>query len=145
MEPTREHKPARKHLGRLDPSQDSLARVFRQFELNGPLGFALDHRNSLPHAVIFDQISNRQFHQIAPSQFAVDGHVEKRKIAQVARQFEPRADRPDLFRQQWSFLADDPALVPGSSFRGDSGKLDSWHSTPSNPPAKPRHQHRADT
>ncbi|MEN8892561.1 MAG: hypothetical protein ABF283_06645, partial [Planktotalea arctica] len=40
-------------------------------------------------------------------------------------------------RQERSFLADDPAFVPGFAFRGDSGKLDSWHDLPSIQPSNP--------
>ena len=145
MKPAGEHETAAVHFRRLDPRGNSVPRVFRELELNGPLGFALGHGHSFTNAIIPHQVSDGQFDQIASAKLAINCHVEQRKIAQVARQFQPHADRPDLFRQQWSFLADDPALVSGSSFRGDSGKLDSWHSKLSNPPAKPRHQHRADT
>ncbi len=145
VKPAGKHETATSHFRRFDPRGNGVPRVFREFELNGPLGFSLDHRHSFANAIIPHQVGYSQFHQIASAKLAINCHVEQRKIAQVARQFEPRADCPDLFWQQWSFLADDPALVSGSSFRGDSGKLNFWHNTPSIPPAKPRHQHRADT
>lgn len=144
VKPAGKHEAAADHFRRLDPCENGIPRVIREFELNGPLGFALDHRHAFANAIIPHQVGYSQFHQIASAKLAINCHVEQRKIAQVARQFEPRSDRPDLFRQQWSFLADDPAFVPGSSFRGDCGKLDSWHDLPSDPPSIPRHQHRAD-
>lgn len=144
VKPAGKHEAAADHFRRLDPRGKGTLRVFREFELNGSLGFALDHGNPFANATIPDQVSDGQLHQIASAKLAINCHVEQCKIAQVARQFEPPSDRPDLFRKQWSFLAGDPALVPSYSFRGDSGKLDSWHCAPSNPPAKPRHQHSAD-
>jgi len=62
----------------------------------------------------------------------------------IASKFETGTYGPYLFGKQGPFLADDPPFVPCFVFWGDCGKLDSWHGMPSNPPSKPRHQHRAD-
>ena len=121
VKPTGKHETATDHFRRLDPCGNGIPRVFREFKLNGPLGFALDHRHAFANATIPHQVGDGQCHQIASAKLAINRHIEQSNIAQVVRQFETRTDRPDLFRKQWSFLADDPALVPSYSFRGDSG------------------------
>ena len=81
VETAREHKPAREHLGRFDPGQHSLTRVFRQLELDWSLGFALDNGNAFSHAIIFDQVRHGQFDQIAAAQLTIYGDVEQSQIA----------------------------------------------------------------
>ncbi len=54
-----------KHFWRFYPYQHSFSRVFRQFELNRSLGFALDHRNTFTDAIVFDKIGHSEFDQIA--------------------------------------------------------------------------------
>jgi hypothetical protein len=51
--------------------------------------------------------------QIATAQLAVDGQVKERQVAMVLGQLKPNPDRPDMFGLKRSFLADDPAFVPG--------------------------------
>ena len=80
MEPAWEHEWTRKHLVGFDPREDGFARIFSQFKLHRSLGLALDHRNALPNAVVFYQVRNGQFHEIAAAQLAVDGHVEQSQI-----------------------------------------------------------------
>lgn len=63
----------------------------------------------------------------------------------MVRKFEARANGPDLFGKQGPFLTDDETLDPGSMFLGDCGKLDPWHTMPSNPLSMPKHQRRADS
>ncbi len=61
------------------------------------------------------------------SQRAVDGEIEVRAVAPIAREFEAGANTPNQFRQQRTFLADQAAAVPGFAFWFDGGKLDSGH------------------
>lgn len=144
MKSTWKHKLTTDHFRRHHPISHGFARVFSKFELHRALCLALDHRYPFTNALGFDQIGNSEFDQVATAQLAVDCDVEQRDIAQVPCEFEPRTDCPDLFRQQRAFLSDEEAFVPGSVFRGDGGKLDSWNNMPSNPPPEPRHQHCAD-
>jgi len=51
------------------------------------------------HPIVLDEFDQCQFDQAATAQFAVDGDVEQSQIAQLTRQFEPRPDRPYLFRR----------------------------------------------
>jgi len=36
--------------------------------------------------------------KVAPAQFAIDGNVEQREVTEIARKFQARSDRPNLFR-----------------------------------------------
>jgi hypothetical protein len=76
MEPAWKHKAAADHFGRTDPSGNGIARVFGQFKLNRSLGFALDHRNPFTNSIILDQIGHSKSHELAATQFAIDGDIE---------------------------------------------------------------------
>ena len=143
MEPAGKHEPACKHIGRFDPGQDGFTRVFRNCELNRSLSLALDHRNPLTYPIIFDQICNDEFAQIAAAQLDVDGDVEQRQIASIARYFKPRLDDAALSWPQRPFLTDGLALFSGSAFWSGCWKLDYWYDLPSDPPSQLNHQHRA--
>lgn len=134
METTWEHEATGDHFRRVDPCDNCLSPVFSEFKLNRSFGFALDHRNSFSYAVIFDEIGHRKLDQIASTQFAVDSDIEQRQISKVARKFETRADRPNLFGER-TFLARYAPLIPSSALWGDCKKLNSWHDMPSDPPS----------
>lgn len=60
-----------------------------------------------------ENIGDLQLDQITASQFAVDGKVEQRWVTMVLGDFKTDANFPDMFRQQWAFLPDNAAFVPG--------------------------------
>jgi hypothetical protein len=57
-------------------------------------------------------INNPQPDQVAGAQFAVDGQIEKRKIAQSATNLKAHTDGPDFTSFQGRFLARDLTFVP---------------------------------
>ena len=76
MEPAWKHEAAADYFGRTDPSGNGIPRVFSQFELNWSLCFSLDYRNPFTNAIILDQISHSKSHEIAATQFTIDGNIE---------------------------------------------------------------------
>lgn len=97
MKPAGKHDTAAEHFRRHDPRGNGIPRVFREFELNGSLCFTLNHVDPFANAIVPHQVIDGQFHQIASVNLTFNRRVEQSKIAQVACQFEPRVDRPDLF------------------------------------------------
>ena len=57
--------------------------MFCQFKLNWLFGFALDYRNSFADASTINQISHREFDEIAASQLAINRHVEQYKVTKI--------------------------------------------------------------
>ena len=144
VKPAWKHEPASEHLRGVHPDGHRIPCVLRQFELNGLTGFTLDDGDALFHLLAADQVPNGEPNKVTSSQFAVDGDVEKRQVTQIAGQFQSCTDCPNLFRQERSLLTDDAAFVPGPAFWRRCRKLNSRHDLPSNPPSRPRHQHRTD-
>lgn len=72
-----------------------------------------------------------------------DRAVEEGEIPEVSREFEPRADRPDLLRLLRALLADEPVLVPRRARRSDGRKLGSGHQLASIEPSQLKRRHRA--
>jgi hypothetical protein len=80
--------------------------------LNWPLGFPLHDDGSTSDLVCLGDIYNPQPDQVASAQLAVDGQIEKRKIAQSAMNLETHTDGPDFTSFQGWFLAGDLTFVP---------------------------------
>ena len=68
-------------------------------------------------------IDDLHFDQIAATKLVVDCQVEQREIAMVLGKFESNPDRPDMFRFQRTFLADNTAFVPGRTSARMAGKF----------------------
>lgn len=58
MEAAREQERASEHLGPRDPGLDRGPCVLRDLELHGSIGLALDHGDTLAHAIADDQIGD---------------------------------------------------------------------------------------
>lgn len=142
VEPAREQEGATDHLGPRHPGRDRSTGVLRDFELNGALRLALDDGDAFADLIADNEVGDPETDEVTAAQLAVDGQVEQREIAQIARKFEASADRPDLLRQQGAFLADEPAAVPGAPLRLRGGELDLGHETSSIHPSRPRRRHR---
>jgi transcriptional regulator with XRE-family HTH domain len=77
METARKKKTAPEHLRTANPIPQRIARVFRDFELHGSIGLALDDRNTFTDPVIGNEINDFQTDEITAAQFAVDREVEQ--------------------------------------------------------------------
>lgn len=56
VKPAGMHETETNHFWRLDPSGNGAPRVFREFELNASLGFALEHGYPFANAIIPHQM-----------------------------------------------------------------------------------------
>jgi hypothetical protein len=59
-------------------------------------------------------VAHPEPHEVAASQLAIDGKIEKRKVTSTPLKLEADADRPDLLRFERTFLAGETAFIPGS-------------------------------
>ena len=117
MKPAREQEGAADHRRPIHPSRDRSTGVFRDFELNRAARLALDDRYAFADTIADNELGDPRTDEVAAPQLAVDGEIEKSEIAKVAREFEARSDRPDLFRQQRPFLANEPATEVEPAWR----------------------------
>ena len=142
--------PARKQKGRsehpwaLHPSPDGFVRVFRYFELYRPVSFALNDGHAVAHPVSVDQIGDLESDKVATPQLAIDRQIEHRQIPEVASQFEPGPNGPDLLGKQWAFLTNQSPLVPRRTLWLDSGELNFGHEFSSIHPSRSMRLHRVD-
>jgi hypothetical protein len=104
-------------------------------------GLALRDGGSFHHTPCGENVADLQRDQITAAQLAVDGHVEQRKIPQVAGHLEAHADGPHMLRQERSLLADCAALVPGEAGGADGRQQFGGHSSASSPPSPPFFNH----
>lgn len=58
MKPARKRETAADHFRRLDPRGNRISRIFREFELNRPFGFALDHGHPFANTIIPHQVGD---------------------------------------------------------------------------------------
>ena len=130
-----EKKSASKHLRATYPGPDGLARVLRNLELDRPLGLALDNRHAFADPITNHKISDIQTNEVAASQLAIDRKIEECQVPEIAREFKPGADGPNLLREKRAFLTDKAPLVPRRAFRCDGGKLNFGQGCP--PPFPP--------
>jgi hypothetical protein len=85
------------------------------FELDRSPCLFLDHGATVSHPAAGAYVVDLQANQIATSEFAVDREVEQGKTSFLALQLKPNPNSPDIFRLERALLADQAALVPGSS------------------------------
>ncbi len=112
------------HLGTTYPIPNGFTRVLRDLELHLSFRLALNNRDAVAHSVSDNEIGNLQADKIAAAKLAVDCKIEQSQIPEIAREFEPGADGPNLLWQQRPFLTNQPSLVPGYALRFDSRELD---------------------
>lgn len=63
------------------PSEDAVAGVLEEFELNGPAGPLLDDDCARPHPASADEITDLDLDDVTASQLAVDREIEHRAVA----------------------------------------------------------------
>ncbi len=107
------------HRRALHPAEKGLPCPLDDLELHRPECLALDDGGALFDATRDHDVGDFEPDEVAPSQFAIDGHIEEREIADVAGELQAHSDRPDVLRQERPLLADDPALVPGHAWRAE--------------------------
>ncbi len=132
------------HLRAPYPSPDRFARVFRHLELHRPVCLALYDRHAVAHPVSADKIGDLQSDEVTAAQLAIDRQIEHRQIPEVASQFDPGPNRPDLLWKQWTFLTDQSPFVLGCALLLDCGKLNFGHELSSIRPSRSMRRHRVD-
>jgi hypothetical protein len=103
-------------LSLLQPDANSGSRGLRQLELHRPLRFPLDHHGSREYPVPERDVAYSKTDEIAAAKLAIDSQVEHREIADGIRILKVDSDRPNIFRLERWFLADELALVPSVAF-----------------------------
>jgi hypothetical protein len=112
MDPAWPHEFLPDHLWVVDPALQGNAGGLGDLEENRLARLALDHGGPFLHVPGREDIADPKAHQVAAAQFAVDGHVEQRKVTRVACHFKADPDGPDVPWKERTLLADDAALVP---------------------------------
>lgn len=127
METAWEKEQTSKHLCAANPFPDGRPGVLRHFELNRPLRLALDNGHAFANPVTNHKIGAFEANKVTTVQLAIDRQIEKCQISEIAREFEPSADCPDLLGKKWALLTNQAPLVSRCAFRFDSGKLNNGH------------------
>lgn len=125
------------HLGTIYPISGGFTRVFRNLKPHWSLCLALNNRDAVADSVSDNEIDNLQKDEITATQFTVDDKIEQSQIPEIAREFEPGANGPDLPWKQRAFLANKPAFVPRTTLRLDDVALDFGHAFFSVRPSTP--------
>jgi len=99
-------------LGMTDPIGDGVARLFRNFKLNGLVGLLLHNHGSFDNLCSVGHIAHSEFDQITASEFAIDGQVKQRQVPESVGQLESNPDCPDLLELEGRLLTDKLAFVP---------------------------------
>lgn len=97
----------------------------------------MKNRNGVADSISDNEIDNLQKDEITATQFTVDDKIEQNQIPEIAREFEPGANGPDLPWKQRVFLANKPAFVPRTTLRLDDVALDFGHAFSSIRPSTP--------
>jgi len=91
-----EQVPTAPHFGLVDPGSYRFACVLRNFELNRPIGLALNDRDPLTDPVADDKIADPPFDEVTPAKLAVDGEIEECQVTEITREFKPGPNGPNL-------------------------------------------------
>ena len=98
-----------------DPGENRLSGGLRNLELYWPMGLLLHDDRSSGDSIAVGDVANSQLHEVAAAQLAADRQVEERQLALSICQFEPNANGPNFAKLERRLLADQLALVPGST------------------------------
>lgn len=125
------------HLGTIYPILDGFTLVLRDLEPHWSFYLALNNLDAVADSISDNEIGKIQTSEITTTQYAVDGKTEQSQIPEIAREFKPGANGPDLPWKQRAFLANKPAFVPRTTLRLDGGALDFGHAFSSIRPSTP--------
>src|ERR1700730_13490123 len=119
-EPAREQISAPPDVELGEPLADGAPGLLGDLELHRSARLFLDHSRSVANYASADHVIDRQPHEIATPELAIEGQVEHREIPPASFQLQANTNGPDVLRLQWTLLADQPSLVPGCApARGD--------------------------
>jgi hypothetical protein len=82
----------------LKPCFEALPRLGHDFKLHGSTGLLLDDSRAIAERSATHQVTNFELYEIAAAEFALDGAIEQRAVAQAPMFVEIEADRPDVAR-----------------------------------------------
>src|ERR1700751_2887154 len=103
------------YLGK--PGVDRRSGLLGDLELNRPARLLLNNRSAVSDPAAGADIVDLQPHEIAPSEFAIDGKVKHREVAGSLLQLKPDPDGPHVLGLQRSLLTDEPSLIPSIALR----------------------------
>ena len=86
------------HQGFIHPANERFLRTLSDLKTYGLLRLALNDRSAFPHLTGSENVGNSQFYEVATTELAVDGKIEKRQIAMISSDLKTNANRPNLFR-----------------------------------------------
>jgi len=96
---------------------DGVAGLLGDFELHRPARLLLDNDAARLHLAAGGDVLHLQSSQVAGAQLAVDREIEEGEIPDALLQFEPSADRPNLFHFERRFLAGQLSASNPTPFR----------------------------
>src|SRR5262249_47544289 len=94
------------------PSLETGASRFEQLELDRPASLLLRDRGSRSHPAAAHEFADPDLHDVAATQLAVDGKVEKRPVTETPFSVEPEPDGPNLLRPECALRTDHASGVP---------------------------------
>jgi hypothetical protein len=100
---------------------DGLPRLLGEFEPDRATRLLLTDRRSIERVAVGGYVIDPHCHDITAAQFAVDGEVEQREIADAFLKLQPCPDRPDVACSQRRLRTDQLAFVPGLTARSTAG------------------------
>ena len=134
MEPSRPEILRPGHEWGFEPGFDCFSGPFDDLEAHRPSCLALNNRSSVLDLACRIDVGDREPHQVAATQLAVDGEVEKRQFAGPIGGLEADPDRPDVLGLKWPLLADNPPLIPDGAAGADGWQIGVGHGESSDPP-----------
>jgi hypothetical protein len=94
------------------------ARRLEQLELDRSARLFLHNRGSGPNTAAADEFTDPDFHDVAASQFAVDGKIEQCRVTQPSLSIEPEPDRLYLLRLERVPGSHHPSSIPRQPVSG---------------------------
>ncbi len=92
----REHEVVYAAAPSLKPCAHCLSGRFHQLELDRSFGLLLYHDGAITNTPAGNNIPNSHTDHVTAAQFAINGKVEKRAVAQAPVLIEPESNGPDL-------------------------------------------------
>jgi hypothetical protein len=91
---------------------DGFSGPLRHLESDGLAGLTLAHIRPIDSVTVGRDVLDPQIDHVASAEFAIDGEVEHRQVADPACHLQFGADRPDMLRPERRLGADQFPFVP---------------------------------